>query len=272
MYCILLCFALCLPTDTAVPLSHAEDGLLRGKNCTGQLNVQRGVVAVVRKECQDFEKLRWLFNILLVLNTFVQTEINPFYMPRHQTSPRAMIVLIFIVVTVISPTVHRSLPTADREFPLMHYTKLISEEHVAAERPLVIVLPIAEEDSTNKEVAYLIEELHTSGRWPIVVYNVGYKMNGNLYTEIHQHGRYSLLISGPCEVREEHISRFLQQLYVLSSGYNARYSWNPRAKFVVSVMSNCTHRANTKLSRAILNELWFYEVMNIAVLSLNSKE
>ena len=47
--CVLY-FALCLPTDTAVPLSHAEDGLLRGENCTGQLNVQRGVVAVVRKE------------------------------------------------------------------------------------------------------------------------------------------------------------------------------------------------------------------------------
>jgi len=50
-------FVLCLPTDTAVPLSHAEDGLLRGENCTGQLNIQRGVVAVVRKECQDCDRL-----------------------------------------------------------------------------------------------------------------------------------------------------------------------------------------------------------------------
>jgi len=39
-----------LPTDTAVPLSGGEDGLLRGENCTGQLNIRRNVVAVVRKE------------------------------------------------------------------------------------------------------------------------------------------------------------------------------------------------------------------------------
>jgi len=34
-----------LPTDTAVPLSHAEDRLLRGENCTGQLNIVGIVVA-----------------------------------------------------------------------------------------------------------------------------------------------------------------------------------------------------------------------------------
>ena len=60
-----LYFALCLPTDTAVPLSHAEDGLLRGENCTGQLNVQRGVVAVVRKEYQYF------FQNLKVMQFFI---------------------------------------------------------------------------------------------------------------------------------------------------------------------------------------------------------
>jgi len=36
----LLYFAISLPTDTAVPLSHGEDGLLRGENCTGQLNIE----------------------------------------------------------------------------------------------------------------------------------------------------------------------------------------------------------------------------------------
>ena len=63
---------------------------------------------------------------------------------------RAMILLIFTVVTVISSPVHGSLSTTDHEYPLMHFTKLISEEHFTAERPLVIVLPIVEEDSTNK--------------------------------------------------------------------------------------------------------------------------
>ena len=132
------------------------------------------------------------------------------------------------------------------------------------------MLPQSDEGTTNEEVAYLIEELHTSGRWPILVHNVGYKMDGNMYTEIHHHGSYIILISEPCEVWEKHTSRFLQQLYVLSSGYNVRYSWNPRAKFVVPVMPNCTHKANTKLSRAILNELWFHEVMNATVIFLKS--
>jgi hypothetical protein len=92
-------------------------------------------------------------------------------------SPRVTSVIIFTVVTLISFPVHGSLQTTDVEYPLMHYTKLISEEHFTPGRPLVIVLPLAEEDSTNKEVGYLIEELHTSSRWPILVYKVSYKMN-----------------------------------------------------------------------------------------------
>ena len=43
-------FTICFPTYTAVHLSEGEDGLLRGENCTGQLNIERDVVAVVRKE------------------------------------------------------------------------------------------------------------------------------------------------------------------------------------------------------------------------------
>jgi hypothetical protein len=64
----------------------------------------------------------------------------------------------------------------------------------------------------------LIAELHKSGRWPIFLYNVGYKMDGNTYSEIHQHGSYIILISGPCEEWEEHIARYLQQLYELFVG------------------------------------------------------
>ena len=46
-------FDISLSTETAVPLSLAEDRLLRGENCTGQLNIQRNVVAVLRKEYQN---------------------------------------------------------------------------------------------------------------------------------------------------------------------------------------------------------------------------
>ena len=66
-----LYIALCLPTDTAVPLSGGEDGLLRGENCTGQLNIRRNVVAVVRKELRTGWDCESDTN-LLVLNIFVQ--------------------------------------------------------------------------------------------------------------------------------------------------------------------------------------------------------
>ena len=194
-------------------------------------------------------------------------------------SPRAMIDLIFTVVAVISPTVYGSLTITDDEYPLMHFTKLISEEHFTPGRPLVIMLPITPlgaalppADSSNKEAGYLIEELHTSGRWPILVYNVGYKTNGNMYIEIQQHGSYIILTSGPCTEWEYHTASLSQQVYELISGKNTKHSWNPTATFVVSVMSNCTQSDNKIISRAILERLWSHNVMNAAVLFLKSNK
>ena len=68
----------------------------------------------------------------------------------------------------------------------------------------------------------------------------------------------------------EHISRYRQQLYDLFVGKNVWHSWNTGDTFIVSVTSNCTHKENTKFSRAILNQLSLYEVMNAAVLFLKS--
>jgi len=155
----------------------------------------------------------------------------------------------------------------------MHFTQLISKEHFTTGRPLVIVLPLAEEDSTNKEVGYLIEELHTSGRRPILlVCNVRHKTNRNIYVEIHPHCSYIILISGPCKEWEEHISRYLQQMYKIFLNQEGTCSWSPRATFVVSVISNFTHTENKTFSTAILNELWLKEVLNAAVLFLKSNK
>jgi hypothetical protein len=188
-------------------------------------------------------------------------------------SKTAMIVPIFTFLVLISSTAKGSLQITNHEYPLIHFTKLISEEMFTPGIPLVVVLPIGwGEDSYNKEVGYLIEEMHASGRWPILVHNVSYKMKGYMYTGIHPHGSYIILISGPCKEWEVHIIRFRRQLYELSAGDYSWYSWNPKAKFIVSVMSNCTNIENTKFSRALLKELWLREVMNAAVLFLKSKE
>jgi hypothetical protein len=154
----------------------------------------------------------------------------------------------------------------------MHYTKLISEENFSAGRPLLIFLPQAEDGTTNEEVGYLIEELHISGRWPILVYNVDYKMKGNVYREINQCGTYIILTPGPCMEWELYIRKFWQQLQELIFGNSRDKSWNPRAKFLVPLMLNCTQFDNRNISRAILELLWIYRVMNVAVFFLNSNK
>jgi hypothetical protein len=55
---------------------------------------------------------------------------------------RNMIELIFTVIAVISPSVHRSLQITGHANPLLHYTTLINEEHFTAGHSLVIVLPL----------------------------------------------------------------------------------------------------------------------------------
>ena len=183
-----------------------------------------------------------------------------------------MIDFIFTFIVVISNSVHGSLQITDHEFPLMHYTKLISEEHFTSRCPLVLVLPRAEVFSSKEEVGYLIQELHKSGRWPILVYNVSNEMNGIMYTEIHQHCSYILLISEPCDLWKNHIQIFWQQLAKLTEGTSTGHMWNPRAKFLVPLMSNCTHFNNTQISKFILVNLWYYKVMNATVLFLNSNK
>ena len=164
------------------------------------------------------------------------------------------------------------LQITDHKDTLMHYIKLASEEHFTAGHPLVRVLPLVEEDSTNKEVGHQIEELHTSGHWPILVQNINYKMKGNTYTEMHQHSSYIILISGPCKECKERISLFLRQLCELSVVKSTWHSWNPAPKFIVSVTSNCTHIENTNFLRVIVHELWHKVFMNAVFLFLKSNE
>jgi hypothetical protein len=185
-------------------------------------------------------------------------------------STRAMIVPIFTFLVLISSTAKGSLQITNHEYSLMQFTKLLSEETFTSGLPLVVVLPLMwVEYSNSKEVGYLIEELHTSGRWPILVRNASYDMKGYMYPEIHPDGSYIILISGPCKIWELHVLRFWVQL---NHVYLRDNTWNPTAKFIVSVMSNCTHMENAKFSRPLLKELWFRSVMNAAVLFLMSKE
>jgi hypothetical protein len=194
------------------------------------------------------------------------------HLSENQLSKKDMILGILVAVTIILCPVHGALPTAEHEYPLMHYTKLISEEHFTVGRPLMVMLPLAEEDSTNKEVGYLIEELHTSGLWPILVFKTSYKMNENMYVDIYPHGSYIILLSGPCEEWGEHVSILWEQVYELVVNEKLWLSRNSKCKYIVSVMSNCKLLENIHIARDILSHLWFYQVTNAAVLFLKSNE
>ena len=83
----------------------------------------------------------------------------------------------------------------------MQYAKLIREEIFYDGCPLVLVLSVAEGNSTD--TGYLLEVLHTSNRWPILLFNINCQLNGNMYTEIQKHSSYAILISGQCQEGEK---------------------------------------------------------------------
>jgi hypothetical protein len=208
---------------------------------------------------------------MLSLNNSRQTQ-NLLHLPGNKMVQEALIAFVCIALVAFSCTVYGSLQITAKEHTLMQYTKLISEEHFIAGLPLGILLPLAEEDSTSEELGYLIEELHALNRWPILVLNATYETNETTYFDIHQHGSYIILVSAPCQEWGEYISRFWEQLEALYYRENTCQSWNPTAKFVVSVLSNCTQFDNRNVSKSIFNELWYLEVMNATVLFLKSNE
>jgi hypothetical protein len=169
--------------------------------------------------------------------------------------------MFFIFVAVVPCTVRASLKITPHDYPLIHYTRLISEENFMPGRPLVIVLPLAAEGSTSNEVSYLIQELHTSSRWPVLVFNVTNELNRNMYTEIHQHYSYIILIAGSCKDWEQNTFDFQKQVSALSKG-TLWESWNPNARFVIPFMANCTYFDCKNIPRSILSHLWTYQVSN----------
>jgi hypothetical protein len=142
-------------------------------------------------------------------------------------------------VAVVPYTVPLSLKISPHDYPLMHYTRLISEDNFTPGRTLVIVLPLAAEGSTGNEVSYLIQELHTSSRWHVLVFNATNELNRNMYTEIHQHCCYTILIAGSCKDWEQNTFDFQKQVSTLSKG-TLWESWNPNARFIIPLMANCT--------------------------------
>ena len=85
----------------------------------------------------------------------------------------------YIVVTAISLTVHGSIQITAHEYPHQHYTQHKHEEHFTDGCTIATVLQLAA-DSSNIEVRYSTEELHTSGSWDILAYSISHRINRNM--------------------------------------------------------------------------------------------
>jgi len=165
-------------------------------------------------------------------------------------SQPAMIVP-FIFVTGMPCSVHASLQITTHDCPLMNYKNLISEENFTPGRTILIMLPIAGEGSSSNEVRYLIQDIYLTSCWPVLVLNVSNEMTQSMYTEIHQHYSYIILISGPCKDWEQNTFGIRKQLSALS-GDKMSESWKPNARFIIRVIANCMQFESKNMSRSIV--------------------
>jgi hypothetical protein len=88
-----------------------------------------------------------------------------------------------------------------------------------------------------------------------------------MYTEIHQHYSYIILIAGSCEDWERNTFGFPEQLSALSRG-GLWESYNPNARYVIPFMANSTHYDSKTITQSILSHLWSYQISNAIVLYL----
>ena len=77
---------------------------------------------------------------------------NPMSQPATLVVP-----LIFVTAMPCTRTFHAALHITAHVYSLMHCTCLISDVNFTPGRQLVVVLPLAEDDSTIREAGYLIE-------------------------------------------------------------------------------------------------------------------
>jgi hypothetical protein len=109
----------------------------------------------------------------------------------------------------------------------------------------------------------LLESLHSSIRWPIVVFSPSEKikkLDPNAWDtgKSEKHGNYILM----AKYHGEDLSEVREQIYQLES----LPAWNSRAKFVVVAEEN-NARPSDKMLKDILKEFWKLNVFNLVILS-----
>ena len=109
----------------------------------------------------------------------------------------------------------------------------------------------------------LLERLHSSIRWPIVVFSPAEeirKLDPRAWDtrNSEKHGSYILM----ARYHGGDLSEVREQIYQLES----LPAWNSRAKFIVVAEENNARRSDIKL-KDILKEFWKWNVFNVVILS-----
>jgi hypothetical protein len=111
-------------------------------------------------------------------------------------------------------------------------------------------------------VRSIFAEIHKPKSRGVVVWNAFTICHAEDWNSNDKHGSYLLLSSSESD-QEFHIVKSIKgQLKRLSTDPG----WNPRARFAVTVMKICYTCDAEKLSRRILEELWYRKVVNAIIL------
>ncbi|PNF33397.1 hypothetical protein B7P43_G04166 [Cryptotermes secundus] len=112
-------------------------------------------------------------------------------------------------------------------------------------------------------VGYIFEEMHQSESRNVVISNIFTDVDPTEWNSNHKPQSYLLLTPSSCNHESDIVQSVKSQLKRL----NSYPEWNPRARFVVTVM-NISFKYNAeKLSQRILVELWKRKILNAIVLT-----
>ncbi|PNF33395.1 hypothetical protein B7P43_G04164 [Cryptotermes secundus] len=185
--------------------------------------------------------------------------------------------MYMILLTLTCVTVARAEVSTDvQEWHIVRCLGSISQRYFSAGETLAMSLHEGalhtsgrrSENFTNfgrvsiEIVGYISEEMHQSGTRSVFISNVFTDYNPTDWNSNHKPESYLLLTPSSCNHESDIVQSVRSQLKRLSS----YHEWNPRARFVVTVM-NISFKYNAeKLSQRILVELWKRKILNAIVL------
>ncbi|XP_069675577.1 uncharacterized protein [Periplaneta americana] len=167
----------------------------------------------------------------------------------------------------------------EEEKHIVRLIKTISDRYFKQHRTLVIcssgndteeyktrrLLTTPTEGSLNHLVIFVTQIFYSEQNFPVKVLSypqdeLQFSFNESKYSD--KQASYVMLLSDVSLADDTMVTNFAEQLQILASSL----SWNPRGKFIVSVLSNSGSRNKQSLViKGIFEKLWIYKVINVVV-------